>query len=94
MIVHTVENGAVGSQKAVLETLGKLSSLEGLLLKDDVVKIVAREEGDLVATVAVVNAEEGEGDVNGAAGGGLHVEYGRVGVLHADAPALHGGDTV
>lgn len=101
----TVENGAIGGEEAILETLSVVAGLEGVLLEDDVGNFVAGEEGNLVAAMAVEDAKEGElvlGRVGGSTIGGSvdfgagadEVEQGRVGILHADTPTLHGGHAV
>ena len=96
---HTGEDGAVDGQKAVLERLLKVLVLERLLLRDDLVQVLAGVDGHLVASVSVVHAEEGYAHVRG---GGLElfvalerlkVEHAGVRVLHTYPPALHGGDT-
>lgn len=94
---HTVQNGPVGRQKAVLQSLLVVAGLERLLLRHDVVDVVAGEEGDLVATVPVEDTEEGEfGRVflGGLGVVGQQVEHRRVRILHAYAPALHGRQAI
>lgn len=95
----TGKNGAVDGQKAVLERLLEVLVLECLLLRNDLVQVLAGVDRDLVAAVAVVDAEEGYAHVGGGGLGllvaleRLQVEDGGVGVLHAYPPALHGADT-
>lgn len=91
---HTVKNGAVCSQEAVLESLGIVARLEGILIENDVVDVFAGEQCNLVAAMTVKNTEEGKRNVDRSAGRGFQVEHSRVRVFHADAPALHGGDAV
>lgn len=57
---RTVEYCAVGGKEAVLERLLIVARLERILLCDDLVDVLACEEGDLVATVTVEDAEKGE----------------------------------
>lgn len=40
---HTVEDGTVGCEESVLKALCVVASLEGILLKDDVVDVLAGE---------------------------------------------------
>lgn len=97
MNAPTVENRPVGSEEAVLEALRVVTSLEGILLHNDLVYVLAREKRDFVSSVAVEDAEKGQlpGVLLGCVGSRVsEVELGRVGVLHADAPALHGGQAV
>ena len=95
---RTGEDGAVDGQKAVLERLLEVLVLERLLLRNDLVQVLAGVDGHLVASVSVVHAEEGYAHVRG---GGLEllvalerlqVEDTGVRVLHAYPPALHGAD--
>lgn len=95
---RTREDGAVDGQKAVLERLLEVLVLERLLLRNDLVQVLAGVDGHLVASVSVVHAEEGYAHVRG---GGLEllvalerleVEDAGVRVLHAYPPALHGAD--
>lgn len=92
---HTAQNGAVSSEEAVLEGLFYVALLEGLLFCYDFVQVLARVDGDLVAAVTVVYAKEGQSLVGlgglTAVNSGLQIEDARVGILHADAPALHRG---
>jgi hypothetical protein len=89
----TTQNGPVNGQEAVLETLLQVSLLEGLLLGDDAVQVLARVYGYLVAAVSVVDTKVREPLVGicrlAAVGSRLQVEQAGVGVLHADPPALH-----
>lgn len=57
---RTVEYCAVGGEEAVLERLLVVARLERILLCDDVVDVLACEEGNLVATMTIEDAEEGE----------------------------------
>jgi hypothetical protein len=95
-VLGIVENCMVGGKETVLEALGVVASLEGLLVHYDVVDVLAGKEGNLVAAVSVKDAEKGllVGGGLGLVGRGDEVKDSRVGVLHADAPALHGGDSV
>lgn len=96
--MHTGENSPIGGQEAILETLVVLSGLEGVLLLQDLVDVFAGEERYFVTSVAIKNTKEGElfGMSFGIfVGRRWHdVEDSRVGVFHADTPALHGRDTV
>lgn len=90
---HTVEDGPIGSEEAVLETLSVISGLEGILLQNDIVDIRSGEQRNLITTMAVKNAKERELRVVNLlpiSTRGFEVEYGSVGILHANAPALHG----
>jgi hypothetical protein len=92
---HTTENSAVGGQKAVLESLFQVALLVGFLFCDDVVQLLASEDGYLIAAVSVVDTEVSQALVGlgglAALGGCLQVEETGVCVLHANAPALHRG---
>ena len=90
----TTEDSAVCGKEAVLERLLQVALLEGFLLGYDLVQVLAGIDGYLVTTVAVVNAEESQALVS--LGGlalysSLEVEDAGMGILHADAPALHRG---
>jgi len=94
----TRENGTVDGQEAVLKRLLEVLVFKCLLLRNDLVQVLAGVDGHLVASVSVVNAEEGYAHVRG---GGLkllvalerlQVEHAGVRVLHAYPPALHGAD--
>lgn len=98
MLPHTREDGTVDGQKAILERLLEVLVLERLLLRNDLVQVLAGVDGHLVASVSVVHAEEGYAHVRG---GGLElfvalerlkVEHAGVRVFHTYPPALHGGD--
>lgn len=94
---RTVEDGPVCCEKAVPEPLSVVTSLEAILIHDDAMYIVASKKCDLFSPVAVENAKKGQSDRLGlgvVAGEFAEVENSRVGVLHADAPALHGGQPV
>lgn len=91
---RTTQDGAVSREEAVLEGLLDVALLEGLLLCDNLVQVLAGVDGHLVAAVAVVDAEESQALVSFAGLAfdvGLQVEDAGVGILHADAPALHRG---
>jgi hypothetical protein len=67
------------------------------LLCNNAVDVIASEERNVAAAMAVVNAEEGE--LGSVLFGGLRVileqvEFRRVCILHAYAPALHGRQAV
>ena len=54
----TTEDSAVCGKETVLERLLQVALLEGFLLRHDLVQVLASVDGHLVATVAVVHAEE------------------------------------
>jgi hypothetical protein len=58
MLQHTTEDGSVDGEEAILEGLLKVLVLERLLLGNDLVKMLASVEGDLVAAMSVVHAKE------------------------------------
>ena len=54
---RTTENGSVNCEEAVLQSLLKVSTLECLLFGDDIVKVVASVQSDLVTSVAIIDTE-------------------------------------
>jgi hypothetical protein len=93
--LHTAQNGAVSSEEAVLEGLFDVALLEGLLFCYNLVQVLACVDGYLVAAMTVVYTEESQSLVGlgglTAVESGLQIEDTRVGIFHADAPALHRG---
>lgn len=90
---HTTEDGSVGREEGVLESLLVVAGLEGVLLQENVVHVLASELCDFISTVAVENAKEGEASTMLLVLLAIGLQKGQdgtVGILHADAPALHG----
>lgn len=77
---HTVEDGSVGGEETVLQSLRIIASLESILLKNNIMNIFARKQRYRTTAMTVENAEKGEfGRVN------LGVEVGAGGEIQ------HGG---
>lgn len=101
MGIITAENGPIGGEEAVLQSLFYVALLERVLLRYDLVEVVAGVDGYLVAAVAVVDTEEAQAKV-GRGGFAflalsairLEVKHAGVRILHADAPSLHRRDSV
>lgn len=92
---RTAQYRAVGCQKSVLKRLFYIPFLESLLLRNDLVQVLASVYCNLVAAMAVVYAEEAQSLVRrcrlALLAEGLQVKDTGVGVLHADSPPLHRG---
>lgn len=94
---HTAQDGSVGGQETVLQSLLVVARLERILLRDDTVDVLAGVYGDVAAAVAIEDAEEGE--LARVLLGSLGVVFEQiqhcgVGIFHAYAPALHGRQAV
>lgn len=50
----------IGRKEAILETLGVVARLEGILLEYNIRHLLASEQSDLVSSMAVENTEKGE----------------------------------
>ncbi|KAI5293553.1 hypothetical protein KEM56_006016, partial [Ascosphaera pollenicola] len=74
----------------------KIALAKSLLRGDDAMDVFAGKQSHLLTAVAVEDAKEGHSfaGVGLGVGGSFQVEDGGMGVFHADAPALHGGDAV
>ena len=97
---RTFQDGTIGRQKAVLQSLLDIAGFKGLLLCDNLMDIISREQGYFVATMPVVYTEESQTFV----GVGLllllirelrlQVEDSGMGVFHTNPPALHGRNAI
>ena len=94
----TCENCPIGGQEAILERLLVVLFLECIGLCNELVQVLARKICDFISTVPIIYPKKAQ-SIFGFRWFefltyflSLQIENSGVGILHADAPALHGRD--
>lgn len=93
---RTLKNSTVSCQETIFQGKLKIAFPESFLRGDDAMNIVTCEKSDFFTAMSVEDAEERHSFVCIRLGlyVSFQVEDGGMGIFHADAPALHGGDAV